>query len=257
MSCRTKDLLNILERLAPLALQEEWDNSGLMVGDQNKILTGLYLDLDLTQETVRLAKESGVNTILTHHPLLFSPLRQVDTEQQIGRILRDLLQKDMQSIAMHTNLDHAKGGVNDALAARLGLTEVNPIPDGIGRMADVPEEEASVWIGRVASSLRTQPKFVGDTNKPIHRVGITGGAGGELIEQSRDLQLDLVITAEVKHHQALAAKEAGLFVIDAGHYETEYPVLGVLAAELEAHVDIPVFVAPFVPPFTYTQETRL
>lgn len=110
MSCRTKDLLNILERLAPFALQEEWDNSGLMVGDQNKILTGLYLDLDLTQETVRLAKESGVNTILTHHPLLFSPLRQVDTEQQTGRILRDLLQKDMQSIAMHTNLDHAKGG---------------------------------------------------------------------------------------------------------------------------------------------------
>lgn len=254
MSCKLRDLLNIIEEMAPQALQEDWDNNGLMIGSLDAPVDGLYLDLDLTLQTIRSAKEAGIHTILTHHPILFSPLRSLNTDQPPGSVIREALLSGMNVLAAHTNLDHAQGGVNDALSARLGLDERIPVPDGIGRIAVVEEESAGAWLERIAQRLRCRPKFVGNPEKPIRRIGLCGGAGGELVEQAHLHALDLVLTAEVKHHQALLAEETGLFVVDAGHYETEYPVLGELAARLEKRIDMPVHVAPFVPPFRFETE---
>lgn len=256
MQLTIRELMHRLDRLAPFSLQEDWDNSGLMIGSYDAGCSGLYLDLDLTSDTVRAAKEAGVNTVVTHHPILFTPLSVVSTDQPPGSILREALAAGLQVIAMHTNLDHATGGVNDALAVLLEIEEARPIEDDIGRVADTKETTADAWVHLVKKKLRVQPRYTGDPNKIIRRVGWCGGAGGDLAQKAASLGLDLLITSEIKHHQMLLAKETGLFLIDAGHYETEYPVLGALAAALETIVDLPVHIAPFVPPYHSLQGTE-
>lgn len=256
MSFRIRNLMEELADIAPWETQEPWDNSGLMLGNGETLCTGLYLDLDLTPDTLRAAGEAGLNTILTHHPILFTPLRTVDTGQPRGSLLQAALRGEFQVIAMHTNLDHALGGVNDALAEALGIAATWPVPEGIGRLAEVPEEIGETWLHRIASTLRCTPRYAGNPDKRIRRVALCGGACGELIERARELSVDLIITSEVKHHQALLAGGTDVLVIDAGHYETEYPVLASLAAELESRIDVPVHIAPFVPPFqSYFRKT--
>ena len=126
-SLNLKDLLTFLDTIAPLDAAEEWDNVGLMIGNPAQKITGVLVSLDPTLEVIEEAIETGFNTIVTHHPLFFHPLKSIRTDTPLGRLLKSALSNDIAIISCHTNLDVASGGVNDALAGALKLKNLVPL----------------------------------------------------------------------------------------------------------------------------------
>lgn len=251
------DLVRALDEIAPFDTQEAWDNSGLMVGNIHDEVCGIYLSLDVTKNTVRNAIQKKCNVIVAHHPILFSPLQKLDYSDPTAAVLRDAIRAEIAVIAAHTNLDKAECGVNDALAKRLGLIEVNKnTEEPIGCIAYAEPRTCGEWVQTVRAKLHSRGiRTVGDQSRTVTRIGLCGGAGGSLLETGFVDSIDLLITSEVKHHQALHAKAKGVFVIDAGHYETEYPVLSLLREMLSEKIQVPYETEPFEPPFNSTEES--
>lgn len=246
-----EQIMRILNEIAPFETQEPWDNSGLMIGDPAAIVTGVLIDMDLTLRSIEQAMTNGCNLIVTHHPFFFPSVRSVDMATPSGQILRNLIKNDIAVISAHTNLDKATPGVNHALAVRLGLTDIRPIEGEEIGLVGVCESQTCGELAANAkeilgsSGLRT----VGDTGKKVRTVAVCGGAGGDLTEVCSRQGIDALVSAEFKHHQAVFAQASGLFLIDAGHYETEYPGLWILAEQLAVRLDCPIVVAEYAPPF--------
>jgi dinuclear metal center YbgI/SA1388 family protein len=120
-------ILKTLDEIATFGLAEQWDNVGLMVGDPDQEIQGVLIALDPTEEVLIEAKDCGADCIITHHPLIFNPIKAIYTNQPLGRFLRLALENEISVIGFHTNLDQAAGGVNDVLAASLGIVESEPI----------------------------------------------------------------------------------------------------------------------------------
>ncbi len=251
MPYKIADLMALLEEIAPLETQEPWDNSGLTIGNLNAEMTGIYLDLDLRARTVKEAKAKGCNVILTHHPLLFEAIHAVDTSAMPGLLIREALQEGIHVLSAHTNLDRSEVGVNKALADALGLRNAAPLEDEIGWSGEIGPIACGPFAQKVKAALSSNTlRTVGDPDKLASTVMICGGAGGDLTKKASELCVDVLVTSEIKHHQALLAESEGLFVIDAGHYETEYPVLAKLKRLIEKKIEVSVSVAPFRAPFS-------
>ena len=272
-----KDLLKTLDKIASFGLAEEWDNVGLMVGDPNQQIQGILVALDPTEEILAEAKESGADCIITHHPLIFHPIKAVYTDQPLGRFLRSALENEISVIGCHTNLDQADGGVNDALASRLGLVESRPLVPAAMEQGPGDSAAASAAgfgrVGRLAQSL-TREKFIERLcaffNLPVLRVAgrlpaeiatvaVCGGSGSELAETAYACGAQVYVTGEVKHSTARWAEAAGFCIVDAGHFATENPVVESLANVLhgilaEQDINIPVMAtAKQQNPFVYHQ----
>ncbi len=227
-----RDIYDFLDTVCPFSLAEEWDNPGLNVGYSTRRVNKVLIALDLTMETIFKARELGCELILTHHPLIFEPMKQITGDSAEGRRILALAANNIAHIACHTNLDAAEGGVNDVLADLCNLTEVGPF-GGIGRVG-VTDTTLPALIDTLKDRLHTNIDAVCCTGK-VGRVAIVGGAGGSLLEEPELLQAgDTYLTGEAKHHQLLIAKEKGINLLVAGHHETEYPVLAPLAEKLKA-----------------------
>ena len=169
-----QDVYAFLDTRAPFATAEEWDNVGLLVGDGAQPVTGVVVALDATPGALEAARALNANLLITHHPVIFSPLRRLTAEGMPYRLAAE----GIGLIAAHTNLDKAAGGVNDALAACLGLEEVTVAADGMTRIGTLPNpEEATVFAHRIAEALETPVRVSGDHR--IQRVAVCGGAGGD------------------------------------------------------------------------------
>ena len=245
-----KDLLEILEGIAPVGLAEQWDNVGLMVGNPDQQVTGLLVALDPTEEVLAEAKELGVNTIITHHPLIFHPLKAIYTDQPLGRFLQNALSGEIAVIGCHTNLDQAPNGVNDVLAASLGMTESSPLAPaeavahpamnedrravGLGRLGRLVEPlSGEAFIAKLGGVLDLPVlRVAGQVPKEINTIAVCGGSGSELAEQAFAQGAQVYVTGEVKHSTARWAEAVGFCVVDAGHYATENPVVESLANRL-------------------------
>lgn len=219
------ELMTVMETIAPEALAEEWDNVGLLVGDASCELDTVVVTLDADEAAIRFAKEQGAQAIVAHHPLIFSPVRAV----RAPSALYTLATSGIACFAAHTNLDAAKGGVNDVLAAKLGLTEVCEAFGGIGRIGrlsqEMTPEEFATFVGK---TLGTRVQLRKGT-KTIRTVALVGGAGGDFIT---DCEADAYLTGEIKHHEWLETP-AQLTVAAAGHYATEVVVVEPLANRLQ------------------------
>lgn len=227
-----RDIYEFLDTVCPFSLAEEWDNPGLNVGYATRRVNKVLIALDLTMEAVFKAQELGCELILTHHPLIFDPIKQVNGDSAEGRRILALAANNIAHIACHTNLDAAAGGVNDVLAEICGLTEAVPF-GGIGR-AGITDTTLTALIETLKEQLHTEIGAV-RCNEQVGRVAIVGGAGGSLLEEPDLLQArDTYLTGEAKHHQLLIAKEKGINLLVAGHYETEFPVLAPLCEKLKA-----------------------
>ncbi len=224
-----------LNRRAPFDTAEEWDNPGILVGSGEQSVTGILVALDATPGALQAAQAVGADFIVTHHPVIFSPLRQLTAEGLPYR----LAAAGIGLIAAHTNLDKAADGVNDTLAVRLGLTDIHPAADGMTRIGTLPQEQsAAVFAKQVATALDTAVRTCGD--RPVRTVAVCGGSGGDFIPALIG-QVDAFVTGEVKHHQWLDAAADGLTLIEAGHYATEVPVVDTLCDWLrEAFPTLPV-----------------
>jgi dinuclear metal center YbgI/SA1388 family protein len=240
-----KDLLEILEGIAPVGLAEQWDNVGLMIGKPDQEVTGLLLALDPTEEVLAEAKALGVNAIITHHPLIFHPLKAIYTDQPLGRFLQKALVSEISVIGCHTNLDQAANGVNDVLAACLGMKESRPLVPaaepgnsamnvGFGRLGNLAEPlSRKAFIAKLGEALDLNVlRVAGQVPDEISTIAVCGGSGSELAETAFAQGAQVYVTGEVKHSTARWTEAAGFCIVDGGHFATENPVVESLADNL-------------------------
>lgn len=233
-----KNVLNALWELAPLSCKESWDNVGLMCGRMNTKVNRILVALDTDEQVAQEAQDHGCELVVTHHPLIFRGAMHITDEDTVGQTLLSFLERSLAVISMHTNLDCAEGGVNDVLARRLGLSEVTVLSDGetpgLIRCGNRKEESIDSFAAFVKSELRCPGLRFVRGNRPVRRVAVGGGSCGEFLETVHNTGCDTFVTADVKYHQFCTAKQLGLNLIDAGHFETEQPVCEVLLAALRS-----------------------
>jgi len=254
MDATVNDILNAIESIAPAALAEEWDNIGLQVGRRHWPVKRVLTALDPTPEVIREVRNRKADVLVTHHPLIFSPLRALDLDTPLGAILRELLRYNIAVISAHTNLDSVQGGVNDILASFLAvdrLTVLQPIQEnvrcGLGRIGNLP---ARTTLGELAVAIKSRMaiphiRFAGDPQLAVHRVALCSGSGSSLLKAFLASDAQTYITGDVRYHEAREVEAHGRAVIDIGHYESEHIILESFAKQLEDQMnalglDIPV-----------------
>ncbi|MCI8656143.1 MAG: Nif3-like dinuclear metal center hexameric protein [Oscillospiraceae bacterium] len=217
------DIESALYALAPKALAAEWDNVGLLAGSADREVRSVLVALDITEPVVEEAERMGADLIVSHHPVIFHPVKSITDRDPSGRLLIRLVRSGTGAVCMHTNLDAAQGGVNDALASALGLQDAAPAAEGgIARIGTLPEAMALPgFLARVKNALRPNGLRYVDGGRPIRKVAAGGGACGDFLWEAAALGCDAFVTADLKYNHFLDAGVLGLTVIDAGHFPTE------------------------------------
>ena len=231
------DILKFIETVAPPRMKEDWDNVGLNCGRADRPVTKILVALDPFTHVCREAKETGADLLVTHHALIWRPGFITDRDNQ-GRNTIFLIENGIAHINAHTNLDIAPGGVNDVLAAKLGLEHVeivNPV-DGIGlmRCGEVAEQSLETFLATVKENLHCDGLRYVDGGRPVRKVAVGGGSCAGGMAEVLAAGCDTFVTADVKYNQFWDARDLGLNLIDAGHFHTENPVVAVLAEKIAA-----------------------
>ncbi len=212
-----KNIYDYINSIAPFDTQEEWDNSGFLLGAFRKEVKTVVLSLDGTKEAVEYAKSVNADLLLTHHPVIFKGLRSVEK----GSAVYELIHSDIAVISAHTSYDKASGGINDALSELLELENTETLPNGYLVAGDLKQEmsidDFAVFVGE---TLDTKGLRYTDTDKLIKRVCIGGGACSEYMWDAFG-KSDCFVTGDLKYHEMLELNQAGLASISAGHFETE------------------------------------
>ena len=226
-------IFDFLNTKAPVSTKLDFDNVGLLAGSRDWKVDTVLLALEITGPVIAQAKALGAKLVLSHHPLFFQ-LKSVTGETPQGSKVMDLLTSRIAAICMHTNLDAADGGVNDALAAALGLTGAVPYePEHICRLGSLPRPlQLGEFLQRTKEALGCAGLRYVDGGKPVARVAVGGGSCGSMLEETAATGCDTFVTADVKHDQFLRARELGLNLVDAGHFNTENVVIPVLQSWL-------------------------
>ena len=241
---KMKDLMRAMELIAPVSSAEEWDNPGLLVGDEEAEVRGIVLCVDATPAVADFAEKMGANVMISHHPLMFGGVKQLTEGSYEGKLLRRLIRKDLMLYAAHTNLDKAPGGVEDCLAEALGV-ECEWSGEPFLRCGQVGLHKAGQLVRRVRERISGQAVFYGDLDAEIDRVALSCGGGGEFFRRAHELGANVFVTGEMKHHERIEAQGLGMQVILAGHEESERVVLEPLKNRLEALLPgkTPIFIA--------------
>ena len=236
------DFLALVERLAPIELAEPWDNPGLQIGDSGQKITNVFSSLDPTLDALITASETNAQVLFTHHPLIFKSVSHIETNAYPGQILALAARRNISVVAAHTNLDVAKGGINDILANLMGLSSVEvlqPHPKepgvGLGRVGNLPKVtnlfNLANNVGRMLGADHI--RLVGPKADPVRRIAVVGGSGASLVSSAAKSGADVLITGDVGHHAALEAKTLGIALMDAGHFYTEKAAFNIFCKNLE------------------------
>lgn len=237
---KVQHIAEIMNRLAPRQLAEEWDNVGLLVGSFDSEVEKIFVCLDVTDETVKSAVDFRADLIISHHPVIFRAVKNFRTDLPLGKKIETLIKNNISVFAAHTNLDSTEGGVNDVLAEKIGLLDVKTFGEelSLGRIGYLPNEmDAVTFAKHVAKVLNIDVRLIDAGDFPIKKVGLCGGAGSEFIGKAKFLGAQAFVTGDVKYHEAQSAVDTKIHVIDAGHFATEFPVVHILAEKLRAEVD--------------------
>lgn len=258
MKCR--DIIKVLEKVAPEKIACSWDNVGLLIGRRDKNVSKILITLDVTDEVIEQAMQEQVDMIISHHPLLFKPISNVNSDTVIGRRLIRLLGSDISYYAMHTNFDCAEFGMAHVAAKKLDLTNVERLDDEQKIVEDGVEKK--IGIGRVGDleesmtlqdfCLKLKKKFAitslavyaneEDRLKQINRVAICPGSGKDYIYSAIEKKAQVYVTGDIGHHYGIDAKGEGIILVDAGHYRLEQIFIEYieqyLNKQLSANVDI-------------------
>ncbi len=231
-----QDILTFFEQKAPKSTAEEWDNVGLLVDCGHTDIKTVVVALDATSAALEFAKENGAQLLITHHPIIFSPLAEVSHTHPAAVALKN----GISVLSLHTNLDKAAGGVNDTLAEKLGLQNVTVAADGMTRIGTLPTAfSANAFALLCQSALLAPVSYCGE--KTVKTVAVCGGGAGDGVFSVAALA-DAYVTGEIKHHEWLAAKASGLVAVAAGHYATENPIVDTLCRWL---CDTDMTILPF------------
>lgn len=229
------DVLGLLRRIAPEDTALPDDPVGLLIGSNaDAEIHTVGVCLDATPDAAQRAADAGADLLIAHHPLLYHPLKRLDTASDpIARAVATLLKADVALYALHTNWDRAEGGINDTLAARLGLQNVKPLGESgetaLPRLGDLPSPmplaDFTRMVGAALSCGGTSALRVNavDPTRRVSRVAVCGGAGASLAGVVHAVGADAYVTSDVRHHEFLDAAGRGLALLDAGHQATETP----------------------------------
>nr|WP_317398754.1 Nif3-like dinuclear metal center hexameric protein [uncultured Gemmiger sp.] len=248
MAVTVQQVLQILKEFAPPELACSWDNVGLLV-DAGRPVNAVAVALDITADVVKEAAESGCDLIVSHHPVIFNPIKRMAADDVPALLIKN----GISAICMHTNLDATAGGVNDTLAGILGMTDTQSFAEGCGRIGNVKPTTAAALAKLCAERLGAHPQFV-ETDRPVTRLAEVSGGGGSYLQEAIDLGADCFVTGEAAHHIALLAHQKGVGLVVAGHWATEHPVTRVLAEHLAANLPDEVRITLTLSdtdPFTY------
>ena len=240
---------NVFEYLcsiAPVEAKMDFDNVGFLVGCSDADASRILISLDITHDVISEALDVGAGLIVSHHPLFFS-LKSVTDSDVTGRKVVRLLAGGISAICMHTNLDAARGGTNDALAVAAGIAFESDPPGLLSEDGQLPSGGAfsygrtgrlkspcplSEYLGLLKKALNTNGLRYYDAGKDVYNVAVVGGSGGSELYKAIACGCDTLITADVKYDVFLDAKELGINIIDGDHFCTENLVTGVLADKL-------------------------
>lgn len=227
-----KQIFRFLDSRFPVSSACDFDNVGLLVGDGEGKVNKALIALDCTMDIVQEAVKENCELIITHHPVIFSPLKNVIK----GSIVYELIRNGISVISMHTNLDVGEGGVNSSLCSVIGLENVNfhTACDGyVLQKGEISECSADSFAERLKLKLNTVVKYV-DGGKNIRNVLVCSGSGGDFIADAISGGFDALVTADIKHHQFLEAKDNGISLFECGHFNTEDVVIEPLCDLLKA-----------------------
>ena len=224
---KVKEVVQALERFAPLPLQEEYDNAGLQMGLLEAEVSGALLCLDVTEDVLREAVQKNCNLVVSHHPLLFRPLRQLTEHTLTERLTRFGVKHDLSIYSAHTNLDNAKNGVNFEIAHRVGLRNVKFLQtkderSGSGVIGELVKPEVpESFLRRIKESFEVECLFHnGWLNRQVRKVALCGGAGDFLLEDALKAGADAFLTGEMHYHDYFGW-EGQIQIGVLGHYQSE------------------------------------
>lgn len=227
------EFLAAFDALAPWRLAEEWDNVGLMVGRRDRDVTRVLVALDLRDAVLDEARATGADLVLVHHPPIFPALSAVSDARTAGALVLRAAEEQVAVVAAHTNLDSAAGGLNDVMAAALGMRDTAPlVPDaddptvGLGRVGDVDVVTLGDLAGRAVDAFcdrRANLGMVGEPSREVRRIAVCTGSGGSLIEAARAADARAYVTGDLKYHDADAAE--GMALVNVAHGAVEQQCL--------------------------------
>ncbi len=224
MSYIVGDVATAIESFAPLSLQADYDNSGLIVGRLDDEVRGVLIAVDLTEDVISEAISLGVNMVVTHHPIIFNPLKRLTGASCVERCVELAVREGIVVYAAHTNLDSAVGGMSWRLGELIGLCDMRALElEGYGVVGDLREsQEVGEYLDYVAKVLSLRAMRHSDIVRPmVQRVAICTGSGGSLLASAIESGADIYITADLRYNDFFAAQR-DLTMVDIGHYESEY-----------------------------------
>mgnify|MGYP003962986727 FL=1 len=243
---KTKDLLKLINVIAPFDLAEEWDNSGLQAGNLNWEVKKVMIALDVSMPLMIAAKKAHCDLVLTHHPLMFKAEKSFDFNKMPGSAIEIAARYDISIISAHTNLDKAYNGLNDYFAAKVGIENKkvffinNPslmpidVKTGIGRIGYL---QSQATLNQLVFNIKEKldlsyMRVIGDMDSPVSCVAVCTGSGGSLIDEFLKSEADVYITGDIKYHEARRVEEYSKSLIDVGHFGSEHMAVDLLFDKL-------------------------
>jgi dinuclear metal center YbgI/SA1388 family protein len=248
MTAVVSDIMRLMDEIAPPALAEDWDNAGLQIGDQQWTVRKVGVALDASMAVINAACQQKVDMLVTHHPLIFSPLKCIDCQTPIGAIVQKAIEHRISIFAAHTNFDKSEGGLNDILARRIGLLnsvaldraiastsdKMGDPHQGIGRIGDLPKAfKLQEFAAEIKQRLRLDTlKIVGRPDLVITRAAVCTGSGSSLVNAFLSSSAQVYISGDLRYHDAKDVEAADLSLIDIGHFPSEYLMVDALVNRL-------------------------
>jgi dinuclear metal center YbgI/SA1388 family protein len=246
-------IIDLMARIAPPSLAEDWDNCGLQVGNGSWPVQSIWVALDPSSPVVANACQKQVDLLITHHPLIFKPLRSIDCRTPIGSVIESALRHRLSIFSAHTNLDAVREGLNDRLADLIGLTrrrvlqpsETDPLlcpggEHGIGRIGSL---ETPLKLKALAAELKTKlgltvVRMAGNPDLAVREVAVCTGSGSSLMPEVMRAGVQVYISGDLRYHDARDAEAVNLGLIDIGHFASEHLMVNLLVERLRESVRI-------------------
>ncbi len=244
---KVSEILRIYDYVAPFYMKFDFDNIGHLVGFSEAEVDKVLVALDITDDVIDEAVAMGAQLIVSHHPLIWEPLKRVTDDDIKGRKIIKMIRHGISAICLHTNMDSAEGGVNDALMAAMGVSVTGLLdphgvhpdgkPYGVARVGELPNEmELEDFLLAVKKGIKANGIRYISGGKKVKKVACCGGAGAGDMLKALESGCDTYVTADLKYDHFLSARELGLNLIDADHYCTENVVVPYLVSSLREHL---------------------
>jgi len=229
MAAKIADILKALETIAPLSLAEEWDNPGLQVGSKDMETDFILFSLDPTARAISKAIEKKIPLIITHHPLIFRPLRSLSPSYYPGQLIYEAVKNGTTIYAAHTNLDSCANGLNEIMARIIGVRDMAPLDRcsrdplcGIGRIGNIGPVPFGKLLNQIQALLGpNEIRFMAPETQQVQKIAVVTGSGGSLLEKAFQAGCDLLITGDLEHHHYLTARALGMGLLDISHHMGE------------------------------------